>query len=555
MKSKKKTKFSRKCPECKTLMVYKNAKTLANANKNNARCHTCISTKTNAKYKIYDYDKHYNAKTRKYELPCPKCAKPIVLADKRSLRRAILNNSSCKDCGNKKKGKRGKRGSIYDKHMVGNVYVIKCSQCLNNIEFETKGKHFRQLLTNSANILCASCKKQKINNKFGIIFDANSNKWQKPCPECKNIVNYESREGALSSARQKHKCRSCIRKEQSYIDWKQYFDPMTNRYVLKCSDCNNDIEYQSKSGLIRALKTNTKCSICRHPKKTSKPKTRNQIAKEKIVVPTNTPMSKASFANYYNDQLGIWEKECPQCKITIMPYKRRKDLVRSVKGEFVCPICESNNRKVDHTGHPAYDKVSNTWIKNCPECTKKMPYPRFAAYTKSVQKNLKCQSCTIKEVSKRPEVRRARTKNLKSIITTRSSKKERVLFQLIASLGFIHNGADENAIDIAGYIPDILHSRYKLAIEFFGDRFHANPAVAKFRDDDTIIPIGSKKQTAKEIRERDAKRQLAIENEGYKLIVVWENDFNKKANRQSIFNSIAIVVEQFNSQMTKTTAA
>lgn len=59
-------------------------------------------------------------------------------------------------------------------------------------------------------------------------------------------------------------------------------------------------------------------------------------------------------------------------------------------------------------------------------------------------------------------------------------------------------------------------------IEFYGDYWHANPAVY----DPTYI-ISRKRMTASEIWARDAERIKKIEAEGYQVKIVWERNFRR----------------------------
>jgi G:T-mismatch repair DNA endonuclease (very short patch repair protein) len=102
------------------------------------------------------------------------------------------------------------------------------------------------------------------------------------------------------------------------------------------------------------------------------------------------------------------------------------------------------------------------------------------------------------------------------------SKIEYKLFQLLAPLGFLHNHG-ENVLSIAGYYPDLLHSKYKISVDLFGDYFHANPNIERFSDETILY----RAKTAKEIRNKDKIRQSKLENEGYRAIVVWEQDLKK----------------------------
>ena len=86
-------------------------------------------------------------------------------------------------------------------------------------------------------------------------------------------------------------------------------------------------------------------------------------------------------------------------------------------------------------------------------------------------------------------------------------------------------------------IVDILLEEYKLVIEVYGDRWHANPV--KYSKSD-IIPRWDGEVTAEHIWELDKTRTSQIESFGYRVIVLWENDIisHPEKTKQSLFNLI-----------------
>lgn len=64
-------------------------------------------------------------------------------------------------------------------------------------------------------------------------------------------------------------------------------------------------------------------------------------------------------------------------------------------------------------------------------------------------------------------------------------------------------------------------------IEFFGDKFHANPQI--YKEDSTPSPFDAH-TLAKDIWEKDRLRILILEKRGYEVLVVWEQDVKKNAS-------------------------
>ena len=58
-------------------------------------------------------------------------------------------------------------------------------------------------------------------------------------------------------------------------------------------------------------------------------------------------------------------------------------------------------------------------------------------------------------------------------------------------------------------------------IEINGDYWHCNPEFY----DESFYNV-SKRKTAKELWEIDARKKEIAEQNGYKLLVIWENDYN-----------------------------
>src|SRR5574344_1313075 len=77
-------------------------------------------------------------------------------------------------------------------------------------------------------------------------------------------------------------------------------------------------------------------------------------------------------------------------------------------------------------------------------------------------------------------------------------------------------------------------------IEFHGDVFHGNPNI--FSKDDTCNPFDSK-LTASMIWEKDGKRTRILENRGYRVLIIWEDDF-KKAKEETIKKCIDFLKEE-----------
>jgi very-short-patch-repair endonuclease len=73
---------------------------------------------------------------------------------------------------------------------------------------------------------------------------------------------------------------------------------------------------------------------------------------------------------------------------------------------------------------------------------------------------------------------------------------------------------------IGGYFPDYVNEEKKIIIEFNGDYWHMNPN--KYKSDDVNT---TSHKTAAEIWQKEKERTEKLESLGYKVIVLWENDY------------------------------
>jgi hypothetical protein len=88
---------------------------------------------------------------------------------------------------------------------------------------------------------------------------------------------------------------------------------------------------------------------------------------------------------------------------------------------------------------------------------------------------------------------------------------------------FVRDDLESEQLVESRYYADAKIKDEKTLIEFYGDYWHMNPA--KYADD---FVNDKKHQTAKEIRERDLERKRWLEERGYRVIIVWESDWNSQ---------------------------
>lgn len=88
----------------------------------------------------------------------------------------------------------------------------------------------------------------------------------------------------------------------------------------------------------------------------------------------------------------------------------------------------------------------------------------------------------------------------------------------------------EHPVRINGnfYLVDFFYKKNNSIIEFFGDAFHANPFY--FKETDSYHPF-NKEPKAIECWKNDEKRIKDLEKAGYRVLIIWEKDYEENKNK------------------------
>lgn len=73
------------------------------------------------------------------------------------------------------------------------------------------------------------------------------------------------------------------------------------------------------------------------------------------------------------------------------------------------------------------------------------------------------------------------------------------------------------------YIVDDFDAENRIVYEFYGDYWHGNPNKFKKEDYNKLA-----NKTFGELYKETIKREKEIKKEGYNIITIWENDFDKQ---------------------------
>lgn len=103
-----------------------------------------------------------------------------------------------------------------------------------------------------------------------------------------------------------------------------------------------------------------------------------------------------------------------------------------------------------------------------------------------------------------------------------SSKPEKKVRESVSELGYEH----KNNVRLFSYSWDILIEDMKLLIEVNGDFWHGNPLF--YKENDMFL----KKKTVGQLWAKDARKKKTAEENGYRVVVIWENDINKRTKNE-----------------------
>jgi G:T-mismatch repair DNA endonuclease (very short patch repair protein) len=103
------------------------------------------------------------------------------------------------------------------------------------------------------------------------------------------------------------------------------------------------------------------------------------------------------------------------------------------------------------------------------------------------------------------------------------SKIELRIKDQLREMGFVHSS--EHKTYVLRYLPDFINFETKEIIEIYGDYWHCNPKIVKYSKSNWIHP--KLKMTPEEKWQVDFERNKLIEDQGYKMIILWEDDIKK----------------------------
>jgi G:T-mismatch repair DNA endonuclease (very short patch repair protein)/endogenous inhibitor of DNA gyrase (YacG/DUF329 family) len=235
---------------------------------------------------------------------------------------------------------------------------------------------------------------------------------------------------------------------------------------------------------------------------------------------------------------------------TLNPLRKRKiikceecnkevEVQNYVKTRFCSISCSSKNQQKKS------NIVLNKQKLSCEHCGKDYivwNYRKNSKFCSNVCKHLSgrikknCNLCGKEYVSSNWEDGGYCSNGCKSkFVGKRTSKFEKEIFEFL-KLNIKNLTVDSNGfidLKIRKTFPDILINN-KILIECYGDYWHCNPLFFNFDYYHKQI-----RKTAKEIWENDNERVKLLSDNGYEVIIIWENDYKtKKITLDKIKNKI-----------------
>lgn len=117
---------------------------------------------------------------------------------------------------------------------------------------------------------------------------------------------------------------------------------------------------------------------------------------------------------------------------------------------------------------------------------------------------------------------------LPSILSKRNSTWERSFIERFKSIGFTWN------VRIGRYVVDYMNETLGVIVELKGSYWHADPRLL-LNEQQIVNPT---KLSAKEIRERDQRREAFLTAKGYVVQSFWELDLKRHGGIDRMFESI-----------------
>lgn len=296
-------------------------------------------------------------------------------------------------------------------------------------------------------------------------------------------------------------------------------DKKQTEFYKNCPICCKILYYSNKGKLSRSLKNNTSCQSCFAKKRAKDPnyikklsegvkkswefdseRKKDQSEKFKKFWKNLSEEEKKSIRKNMSNNFNRSEERIEKARAISKKLWQNEDFVKKQKESYKNPETSEKRRQ---------NILKQLMDPNSKINSKEVKQKRIASSKKTWEQ---------KPQEEKEKILLSLAKTIHSFHG--KSKLEKFVFSKIEHMGF------KTGQVVAGYCVDIVHEKYPLVIEVYGDYWHANP---KVYEDDWYHPVI--KKTAKEIKLKDESRIENIKKSGYDTLILWQKDIkNKKYN-------------------------
>lgn len=259
---------------------------------------------------------------------------------------------------------------------------------------------------------------------------------------------------------------------------------------------------------------------------------------EKIRIVDRKSLDKARnrCKNYRDKHLEKWgEFHCRKCA--------RKQATQAMMRTKANPEWQAQQEPKPSWQSQATEEELQDWIDRARE-TRNATLAKKTAWERSegVRKQWETMSEEVKE-NRRKKISKASKRMWAEMTTEQRNQRVRNMIKGLprsqASDDFrdaleergLYDGF-QSEVAISGFMVDEANHDKKLVIEFYGDFYHCNP---RLYDENFYNTVTHK--TAAQQWQYDRRRFAALRKAGYRVLVVWEEDWNKRPEK--VFERVA----------------
>lgn len=306
--------------------------------------------------------------------------------------------------------------------------------------------------------------------------------------------------------------------------------------IRKCPTCDVTLTYSSKNACLGAEKTNSTCRACADKKRrerwTSEMVKQESQRMKTLIADPQSIWHTSTYKQHKSEGLKCAHKD-PEAVWNTQAWKENQS--RVALHQAATGIHPFQNLSAE-TKRAALEKSRRTRANPSSRFQARVKFNRTDAGRKLVsaaaKKAWRNPASKLRSVEYLTKLRQILTDARKRVKRRHSSRHERALAALLFALDprFVLNESGPK-VSVGPYHPDIVDTERRIVVEFYGDYSHSHPDMYPA---DSWNALSHK--TAGAVREFDAKRNDFIRARGWKVIVVWETEWN--ASQDAVVNRV-----------------